>query len=44
MMIWQLQHKTEQDNYLQKWKECIIKGWPENKDSTVQDIRQYWTF
>ena len=35
---------TDQENYLQQLKECIIKGWPENKDSIAQDLRPYWTF
>ena len=42
-MMWELQHDTDQDNHLQQLK-CIIKGWPENKDSMVQDLRLYWIF
>ena len=45
MTIWELQHETDQDNsHLQRLKECIIKGWPENKDSKAEDLRPYWTF
>ena len=44
MMIHELQHETDQDNHLQQLKECIIKGWPESKDNTAENLRQYWTF
>ena len=44
MTIHELQHEMAIDNHLQQLKECIIKGWPENKDSIPQNHRPYWTF
>ena len=44
MMICELQHQTALDNHLQQLKECIIKGWPENKDNIAQNLRPCWTF
>ena len=45
MRIHELQHKTALDYHLQQLKECITKGWPENKDNRrQQNLRPYWTF
>ena len=44
MMIHELQHKTAIDIHLQKLKEYIIKGWPENIDNVTKNLRSYWTF
>ena len=44
MMIHELQQETALDSYSKQWKECIIKGWPENKDNIPQNLRPYWTF
>ena len=44
MTIYELQHETALDNNLQQLKECIIKGWPENKDNIAQNLRPYCTF
>ena len=41
MTICELQHKTVLDNNLQQLKECIIKGWQENKDRTSGQTGEY---
>ena len=44
MTIQQLQQATSQDDHLQQLKEYIIRGWPENKEQTPQDMQTNWTF
>ena len=44
MTICELQHETALDNHLLQLKECITKGWTENKDNMPQNLRPYWTF
>ena len=44
MMIHVLQHEMALDSHLKQLKECIIKGWPKNKDNIPQNLRPHWTF
>ena len=44
MMVCELQQETAIDNHLHQLKECIIKGWPQNKDNIAQNLRPYWWF
>ena len=39
MIIHEWQHETALDNHLQQLKECIIKGWPENKGNVAQNLK-----
>ena len=34
-----MQYETAVDNHIQQLKECIIKGWPENKDNIRHNLR-----
>ena len=44
MTVQEIQHTTIKDDHIPQLRQHMIKGWPENTNEVLQEIRLYWTF
>lgn len=42
--IARIRSATNEDEVMQKLKELIINGWPENKSELIESVKCYWSF